>query len=453
MAADPVVLVVDDEKAHRLMLKAHLGDAGYQVAEAADGEAALETAREQPVDLVLLDVVMPRLDGMQALPRLLELMPETPVIMMTAYGTIDSAVAALKAGAADYLTKPLDMDEVLIKAERRLEGARLARRLAQQAERLGERFDFSALIGQSPAMQKLKETLALVAPAEATALITGESGTGKEVAAQIIHQNSPRAQGPLVKVNCAALPENLLESELFGHEKGAFTGADRRREGRFAAADGGSILLDEVAEMSPGTQAKLLRVLQEGEYQPVGSDQTRRADVRVIAATNQDLGQAVAGGGFREDLYYRLNVVNLEMPPLRRRGQDVLLLAGEFLGRFNRKHRRDLKGFSPEARRLMEGYAWPGNVRELINLVERAVIMAPGHLVEAADLPASLREAEAEADGGLQPGMTIREAERRLIELTLQATGGNRTRAAEMLGVTRKTLQNKIKEYGLPPAE
>jgi two-component system response regulator HydG len=447
------VLVVDDEKAHRLMLRAHLEDAGYQVLEAGEGEQALQTAGAQPVDLALLDVIMPRMDGLTLLPKLKAMMPDVPVLMMTAYGSIENAVKALKAGAADYLTKPLDVEEVLIKVERHLEAARLSRKLREQAERLGERFDFSALKGESRPMRQLKETLSLVAPAEATVLISGESGTGKEVVAQIIHQNSRRAEGPLIKINCAALPENLLESELFGHEKGAFTGASARREGRFKSADGGTIFLDEVGEMAQGTQAKLLRVLQEGEYSPVGSDKTFKSDVRVIAATNRDLEQAVKDGEFREDLYYRLNVVNLEMPPLRQRGEDVIGLAEDFLRRFNEKNRRDIKGFSPQARRSMLAYAWPGNVRELLNAVERAVIMTQGHLIEPPDLPLAVQgSAKGDEDDTLRSGLTVRDAERMLIELTLEATGGNRTRSAEMLGITRKTLQNKIKEYGLPPA-
>jgi two-component system response regulator HydG len=447
------VLVVDDEKAHRLMLRAHLEDAGYQVLEAGEGEAALQAAGAQPVDLALMDVIMPRMDGLTLLPKLKAMMPDVPVLMMTAFGSIENAVKALKAGAADYLTKPLDVEEVLIKVERHLEAARLSRKIREQAERLGERFDFSALKGESQPMRQLKETLALVAPAEATVLISGESGTGKEVVAQIIHQNSRRAEGPLIKINCAALPENLLESELFGHEKGSFTGASARREGRFKAADGGTIFLDEVGELAQGTQAKLLRVLQEGEYSPVGSDKTFRSDARVLAATNRDLGQAVKDGEFREDLFYRLNVVNLEMPPLRQRGEDVIALAEEFLRRFNEKNRRDIKGFSPGARRSMLAYAWPGNVRELLNAVERAVIMAQGHLVEPADLPLAIQgSGKGEEDYSLRAGLTVREAERMLIERTLEATGGNRTRAAEMLGITRKTLQNKIKDYGLPPA-
>ena len=448
------VLVVDDERAHRLMLKAHLEDAGYRVLEAADGETALALAESEAIDLVLMDVVMPRLDGQAALPRLKALLPESPILMMTAYGSIENAVAALKTGAEDYLPKPLDVEEVLIKVARHLDKASLARQVKVQAERLGERFDFSALIGVSPPMLRLKDTLALVAPSEATVLITGDSGTGKEVVAQILHQNSRRKDGPLVKVNCAALPETLLESELFGHEKGAFTGAVARREGRLKAADHGTLFMDEIGEMSPATQAKLLRALQEGEYNPLGSDRTLKADVRVIAATNRDLAAAARDGSFREDLYYRLNVVNLEMPPLRARGEDVITLAEEYLRKFNQKNHRELRGFSPTARSRLLAYAWPGNVRELINAVERAVIMAPGPLVEPDDLPLVVQaQAEDRPETCLRAGMSLSQAERLLIEKTLEATGGNRTQAAELLGVTRKTLQNKIKEYGLPPAD
>ncbi|MGD8562700.1 MAG: sigma-54 dependent transcriptional regulator [Desulfarculaceae bacterium] len=452
MTAKETILVVDDERAHRLMLRAHLEDTGYQVLEAEDGEKALETAATTAIDLVLLDLVMPRMDGMAALARLKTLNPELPVLIMTAHGSIESAVSALKQGAEDYLPKPLDIEEVQIKIQRHLNAVGLARQVAAQAERLGERFDFSALWGDSPPMLRLKDTLAMVAPAEATVLISGESGTGKEVVAQIIHQNSRRQKGPLVKVNCAALQENLLESELFGHEKGAFTGAVSRREGRFKTADTGSLFLDEIGEMSPATQAKLLRALQDGEYSPLGSDRTFKSDVRVIAATNRDLAQDVAQGRFREDLYYRLNVVNLEMPPLRERGEDIIILAERFLTRFNQKNQRDLAGFSPAARSRLLAYHWPGNVRELINLVERAVIMAPGPLIELGDLPLALQEADAVTDTGLRAGLTVREMEQVLIEKTLEATGGNRTQAAKMLGITRKTLQNKIKEYGFPPA-
>ncbi len=451
MSENAMILVVDDERAHRMMLRAHLDDAGYKVIEAGDGDTAIDMAANNPVDLVLLDLAMPRKDGLSALPRIKALLPQAPVLIMTAYGTVESAVNALKAGAADYIPKPLDMEEVLIKIERQLKNASLARKVEEQAERLNERFDFSALVGDSKPMLQLKDTLAMVAPAEATVLITGESGTGKEVVAQIIHQNSRRKDGPLVKVNCAALHENLLESELFGHEKGAFTGASTRREGRFKAASGGTLFLDEIGEMSPSTQAKFLRALQDGEYSPLGSDRTLKSDARVIAATNRDLTQAVKDGGFREDLYYRLNVINLVMPPLNERGDDVMTLAERFLIQFNQKNHRDIKGFSPEARIRLMGYDWPGNVRELINTVERAVILSPGPLIETTDLPSALQDSAPSQGMILNAGLTIREMERMLIERTLESTDQNRTRAAQLLGITRKTLQNKIKDFGLPP--
>lgn len=447
MSKNSNVLVVDDERAHRLMLRAHLEDEGYGVVEAGDGQAALVQLDSEPVDLVLLDQVMPRMDGVETLARIKAARPELPVLMMTAFGSIDNAVKALKAGADDYLTKPLDVEEVLIKVGRRLEQAALIRRVEDQARRLGERFDFSAMIGASPPMLRLKESLAMVAPTNATVLITGESGTGKEVAAQTIHQNSKRSSGPLVGVNCAALPENLLESELFGHEKGAFTGAISRREGRFKVADGGTLFLDEIGEMNPSTQAKLLRVLQDGQYTPVGSDKVLHCDVRIIAATNRDLKQAVADHEFREDLYYRLNVVNIEMPPLRIRGEDIMLMAQHFLKHYANEHGRTMGGFSQAARGRLMSYHWPGNVRELINAVERAVIMSASDIIQAEDLPLAVSDESAADEMLLRPGMTVRQAERSLIIATLEATGGNRTQAAQMLGITRKTLQNKIKEY------
>ena len=447
MKTNSNVLVVDDERAHRLMLRAHLEDEGYGVIEAGDGQAALVQLDSEPIDLVLLDQVMPRMDGVETLARIKAARPDLPVLMMTAFGSIDNAVKALKAGADDYLTKPLDVEEVLIKVGRRLEQAAMARRVEDQARRLGERFDFSAMIGNSPPMLRLKESLAMVAPTNATVLITGDSGTGKEVASQTIHQNSKRANGPLVGVNCAALPENLLESELFGHEKGAFTGAINRRDGRFKVADGGTLFLDEIGEMNPSTQAKLLRVLQDGQYTPVGSDKVLFCDVRIIAATNRDLKQAVAEHEFREDLYYRLNVVNIEMPPLRIRGEDIMLMAQHFLKHFAEEHGRSLGGYSQAARSKLMGYHWPGNVRELINAVERAVIMSVSDVVQAEDLPLAINEQTPSDEMALRPGMTVRQAERSLIVATLEATGGNRTQAAQMLGITRKTLQNKIKEY------
>jgi two-component system response regulator HydG len=445
------VLVIDDEKAHRLMLRWHLEDAGHEVLEAADGLEALSALQNQHVDLALLDLLMPRLDGMRTLPKMLDMVPDLPIIMMTAYGALESAVAALKMGANDYLAKPLDMEEVLLKLARCLKESELTRQVAEQARRLGEMYDFSALIGQSQPILRLKELLTQAAPTQALVLITGESGTGKEVVAQIIHQNSSRKALPLVKINCAALPENLLESELFGHEKGAFTGAASRREGRFQAAGDGSIFLDEVGEMPLTTQVKLLRFLQEGEYSPLGSSRVLYSKARVLAATNRNLQLAISQGQFREDLYYRLNVVNIHLPPLRERGDDVMLLAEDFFVKSRRKNQRRIGGFSAGAQKRILAYSWPGNVRELQNAVERAVVLSAGPLIEEHDLPpALLRLDEAKAeDSHICPGMTLQEMERRLIAATLKAAGNNRTHAAVMLGVTRKTLQNKIKEFGL----
>ena len=448
MRPEPKVLVVDDESAHRLMIGLHLTEAGYAPVEAADGQEALNVAASEEVDLVLLDVRMPVLDGRAALKRLKEAQPELPVIMMTAYGTIADAVGALKDGAWDYLTKPLDAEELVIKVGQALKVRRLAEENRAALSRLNERFDFQGLIGRSPAMVKLVEDLRLIAPSEATVLILGGSGTGKEVVANIIHHNSPRSKGPFIKVNCAALPETLLESELFGHHKGAFTGAQAKRLGRFASADGGTIFLDEVGTLPQTTQVKLLRVLQEREIEPLGSDASVAVDVRVLAATNTDLETEMGAGRFREDLYYRLNVVALTLPPLREKVEDVPLLAEHFLRQANERNNRRVAGFSDEALRLLAGYDWPGNVRQLANVIERAVVLCAGEIIGAAELPAEITGGTA-AGGWFKPGLSLKESERALIEWTLGQTQGNRTQAAKQLGVTRKTLQNKIKEYNL----
>ncbi|MBW2618216.1 MAG: sigma-54-dependent Fis family transcriptional regulator, partial [Deltaproteobacteria bacterium] len=446
MRPEPKILVVDDESAHRLMIGLHLTEAGYVPVEAADGQEALNIAASEEVDLVLLDVRMPVLGGRAALKRLKEARPELPVIMMTAYGTIADAVGALKDGAWDYLTKPLDAEELVIKVGQALEVRRLAEENRAVLSRLNERFDFQGLIGRSPAMVKLVDDLRLIAPSEATVLILGESGTGKEVVANIIHHNSPRSKGPFIKVNCAALPETLLESELFGHHKGAFTGAQAKRLGRFASADGGTIFLDEVGALPQTTQAKLLRVLQEREIEPLGSDASVAVDVRVLAATNADLEAEMGAGRFREDLYYRLNVVALTLPPLREKVADAPLLAEHFLSLANERNNRRVAGFSDEALRLLAGYDWPGNVRQLANVIERAVVLCEGEIIGPSDLPAEIR-GQAAAGGWFKPGLSLKESERALIEWTLGQTQGNRTQAAKQLGITRKTLQNKIKEY------
>jgi two-component system response regulator HydG len=442
------ILIVDDEQSHRLMLRAHLEREGFRIVEASDGHEAVDRVNERSFDLILMDIRMPTMDGIEALKRIKEATAATPVIMMTAYGSINSAVEALKAGAADYLTKPLDMDELIFKAQKALYYRQLEEENILQKERLGTRFDFSRIIGTSPAMKKLFETLSMAAPTEATVLLLGESGTGKELVANAIHQNSPRKDNPYVKVNCAALPETLLESELFGHEKGAFTGAIEKKKGRFERADGGTLFLDEIGEMSSPTQTKILRVLQEREFEAVGGTKTIKVDVRIITATNKDLAEEVKQGKFREDLYYRLNVVPITIPPLRERTEDIPLLAKHFLRIYSEKNKRDIKGFGPGVMDAFIGYSWPGNVRELENIVERTVIMSGEDTITLGDLPPGIAGPQGEGDRTPFP-TSLRDVERETILKTLNQTGGNRTQAAQILGITRKTLQNKIKEYGI----
>jgi two-component system response regulator HydG len=452
MAEKPKILVVDDEESHRIMLKAVLGAEGYMVAEAADGTEALAAVGKGAFDVILLDLRMTSMDGIEALGEIRKISPQVPVLIMTAYASVKTAVEALKAGAFDYLTKPLDIDELKILIEKAMDHYHLRAENLVLKERLGDRFDFSRIIAASPKMKTLLETLAMVAPSDATVLIMGESGTGKEVVANAIHHNSPRAGEPFIKVACAALPETLLESELFGHEKGAFTGAVTRREGRFQLAHRGTIFLDEVGEMSPAIQTKLLRVLQEKEFEPVGSTRTTKVDIRVIAATNRDLEKDVKEGRFREDLYYRLNVVPLTLPPLRERREDVPLLADHFLNLYREKNRKPVRRISGKALDLLIRYDWPGNIRELENCIERAVILSRDEVLVPADLPPQIRMLSPEEGKGafaLPAGMSLEEVERALIVKTLDETGGNRTRASEILGINRRTLQNKLKQYGI----
>jgi two-component system response regulator HydG len=442
------ILIVDDEQSHRLMLRAHLEGEGFQIVEASDGHEAVDRVNERGVDLVLMDIRMPTMDGIEALKRIKEATAATQVIMMTAYGSINSAVEALKAGATDYLTKPLDMDELIFKAKKALHYRQLEEENILQKERLGIRFDFSSIIGTSPRMKELFETLSMAAPTEATVLLLGESGTGKELVANAIHQNSPRKEKPYVKVNCAALPETLLESELFGHEKGAFTGALDKKQGRFERADGGTLFLDEIGEMSPPTQTKILRVLQEREFEAVGGMKTIKVDVRIIAATNKDLAEELKKGKFRDDLYYRLNVVPITIPPLREHTDDIPLLAEHFLRIYSEKNKRKIKGFGTGVMDVFIGYSWPGNVRELENIVERTVIMTREDTITLGDLPAGITGPQREKDR-TPPPTSLRDVERETILKTLHQTGGNRTQAARILGITRKTLQNKIREYSI----
>jgi two-component system response regulator HydG len=446
------ILIVDDEAPHRQMLDAVLSVEGYEIHHAGDGQEAISLVEERFYDLILMDIRMSKVGGIEALKKIKKISPGIPTIIMTAYASVDTAVDALKSGAYDYLTKPLDIEELKILVKKALHHRKLEQENVYLKERLGDRFDFSNIIGRSTAMQGLFETIALVAPSEATVLIAGESGTGKELIANAIHQNSPRANRAFIKVNCAALPETLLESELFGHEKGAFTGALARKQGRFQLAHTGSIFLDEVGEMTPTTQTKILRVLQEREFEPLGSTQTVKVDTRVIAATNKNLLEEIEQGNFREDLYYRLNVVNLEVPSLRERREDISLLADYFLKKYVEKNRRLIKGFTPRAMDLLIRHSWPGNVRELENVVERAVIMARGDLISQGELPDAIRDLDGETEKtavDLSPGRSLKEVERDMILRTLEDTGGNRTRTAEILGISRRTLQLKLKEYGV----
>ena len=446
------ILVVDDDASHRTMLKAVLSAEGYQVHEADDGDAACLAVEQTIFDLVLMDLRMKRVHGDAAQKKMHQISPGTPVVIMTAYGSVRSAVRALKAGAHDYLTKPIDVDELKLLVAKTLRHRRLEEENINLKERLDARFDFGDIIGRSPSMRELFETLSLVAPSEATVLIQGESGTGKELVANAIHHNSPRKDHPFVKVNCAALPEALLENELFGHEKGAFTGATGPQKGRFQLADRGTLFLDEIAEMAPATQAKILRVLQEREFEPVGGTRTVQVDTRIISATNRNLEDEIAAGRFREDLYYRLNVVMIKVPPLRNRSADIPLLADYFLKRYAEKNHRSLNGFRPRSMDLLLRHTWPGNVRELENVIERAVIMARGDMIDPEHFPDTLKDQDADESARepvLASGRSLKEVEREMILKTLEDMGGNRTRTAETLGISRRTLQLRLKDYGI----
>ena len=457
MTEKSTILVVDDDHAHRTMLNTLISGWGYAVSEADDGSTAVEKVKETTFDLVLMDVRMVKISGLEALETIKAYNPAIPVIIMTAYSSVETAVEALKQGAHDYLTKPLDFDKLRLTIDRAMEHTRLKEENRLLRETLGHQFDTQNIIGNSPKMIKLLETVAQVAPSEATVLISGESGTGKELIAGAIHFNSLRKKGPFVKINCAAITETLLESELFGHEKGAFTGADRRKEGRFSQAHGGTLFLDEVGEMSLMMQVKLLRALQEREFNRVGGESTIQVDVRVIAATNKNLKDRINEGAFREDLYYRLNVVELEVPPLSDRKEDIPLLTRHFLEMFAAKNRKEIKGFTPKAMDNLIRYNWPGNVRELMNAVERGVVLARSSYLDEADFPFmkdSLIENNQEDsinpdELSLQGDVPLEEIEKTAILKTLETANGNKSEAARRLGITRKTLHKKLKAYGV----
>ena len=450
MTAHPLtVLIVDDEPAMRLVLEARLHGWGYQTVLARDAEEAERLVQSCDPEIVLSDVVMPGKSGLELLAALQAGNRDRPVILITAQGTIDMAVEAIKAGAQDFLTKPLDhakLSAVLDAARDEIELRRASRKLAARVERDS---GFGAFVGASKRMKELYELLEAVAASDASAILTGESGTGKELAARAIHEHSERAHGPFVALNASAIPETLIESELFGHEKGAFTGAVTVRPGCFELAHRGTLLLDEIAEMPMALQPKLLRVLEDGKVRRLGGRQEFAFDVRVLAATNRDPREALQKGLLREDLYYRLNVFTVALPPLRERRDDIPILVQRFLREFNAKHKANVVALRPETLELLRVYSWPGNVRELRNVMERAVILAKGEWIEVSHLPPYLRHPEPEAKIVLPTGATAAEMEKELILRTLEQTGNNKAEAARRLGLDVKTIRNKLKSYGI----
>jgi len=445
------ILVVDDEPNARTALAELLRDEGYDVEIAADAFKALGKYDTFAPHLVLTDLKMPGMDGLEFMRKVLRKDRPAAVVVMTAFGAVDTAVQAMREGAVDYLTKPLIFDELLIVLERALERERLRLELGNMRERLAKRVTYPNIIGTSPEMQSVFKVIDQVGPSRASVLITGDSGTGKELVAEALHQRSPRKNGPFIKLHCAALAETLLESELFGHERGAFTGAVARRDGRFQMADGGTLFLDEIGEVSPAIQVKLLRFLQEHEFERVGGGHTIKVDVRVIAATNRDLAQAIKDGNFREDLYYRLNVVNITMPALRERRGDVPALADHFLRKYAGENEKELSGFTAAALDSLSRYDWPGNVRELENAIERAVVMTTGSLVGVEHLPPQVTPSLASDASPPIPGSSLEEIERYAILETLERTGGSTSQAANILGISVRKIQYKLHLYNEAP--
>jgi DNA-binding NtrC family response regulator len=442
------ILVVEDEEKLRRVIELQLSSAGFEVDQAGTAEEGLK--RADRADLVLTDLRLPGMNGLELIQAIRRQNAHTPVIVITAYGTVENAVEAMKAGAFDFLPKPFSMDHLMTVVTKALEVRALRDENRQLKEELGRRYSFENIIGRSPAMQEIFATIERVAPTRATVLIAGESGTGKDLIARAIHYHSPRRDRPFVKINCTTIPENLMESELFGYEKGAFTGATASKPGRFELADTGTVFLDEIGDVPPNIQVKLLRVLQEHEFERLGSNKTRQIDVRVIAATNADLRAALEHGEFREDLYYRLNVVPINVPPLRERKEDIPALAEHFVRKYAAELGRPVKGLSEEALAVLRAHHWPGNVRELENVIERSLVLCSGEILRAADIKLdAVRNARGADEPLLPPGMTLEEHERELIRKALEKAKGNKSQAARLLGLSRNALRYRLSQMGI----
>ncbi len=443
------ILVIDDEKNIREGLRSGLKMEGFDVIAAEDGMDGMDKLKTIGADAVILDLKMPNLGGMDFLRQAYAINNEAPIIILTGHGGVDEAVDAMKHGAYDFLTKPINIDKLSLILKRAIEETQRRTRQNQLEEMVEEKYSFKNIIGNSKPFQKIIQIIKQVAPTDASVLITGESGTGKEVIANSIQINSRRSKGPFIKVHCAALPESLLESELFGHEKGAFTGAIARKKGRFELADGGTIFLDEIGEISQNVQVKLLRVLQEQEFDRVGGEETQKVNIRIITATNKDLLKRVDEGKFREDLYYRLNIVNIQIPPLRERKEDIPLFTEHFINYYSNKYERNIKSIQPKAIKILENYQWPGNVRELQNLIENIVVLNHGDIITEDMIPENIKGNIIGKSFTVEAGTTLYEIEKKAIFTTLDYTNWNKSKAAKILNIGRKTLLRKLEEYGI----
>jgi len=453
----PTLLIVEDEPRMQRLLELNLADEGFTIHTAPSAEAALDRLRQEKVDLVLTDLRLPGMSGLDFLQAVKRASASLPVVVMTAYGSVETAVDAMKAGASDYVLKPFSMDEIKLIIHKELDVHRLREENRSLREALGHRYEFKNIIARSPKMQEVLATVERIAPTNSTVLLGGESGVGKDLIARAIHQHSRRASGPFVKINSTAIPENLLESELFGYEKGAFTGAVSSKPGKFELADKGTIFLDEIGDVPPATQVKLLRVLQEREFERLGGTKTLKVDVRLVAATNRDLRAALEDGTFREDLYYRLNVVPIDIPPLREHKEDIPYLADYFVAHFAREAAKPVTGITPAAMKLLTDFHWPGNVRELENIIERAVALSTRPVIDVGDIQLdSARRKPVAAEGGgsaapfLPEGTTLEQYEDELIQEALRRSNGNKSQAARLLGLSRNALRYRLSKIGVP---